>query len=338
MKIESGNLRYGPAVMFVAGLAGAFLIGGSILFDWSGRPEIWGAAAYIAIFLIYAHTHKIGGATPLEKTIVKGVVERVQEDPGEGVKQAAPALKLDADYDLPAKDIATLERVRSAIESDRLELYLQPIVSLPQRKIRHYEAFSRLRDLQGGVLKPSDYLHAAERANQIGVVDSLILLKCVQALKSLSEGGGPFSVFCNVSPATLFDGEFFSYFDRYLSENADFSARLIFELTSPAVQIMHPMVEKRLAALAEKGFAFSIDHVASLDQDWTALRARNFRYVKAPSALLVKACAGDAQACRRLEDFRRKLADAGVDLIAEKIENEDDLPEIVRLGLDFGQG
>ena len=43
-------------------------------------------------------------------------------------------------------DAAILDIVREAIDTDRVDLYLQPIVSLPQRKHRFYECFSRIRD------------------------------------------------------------------------------------------------------------------------------------------------------------------------------------------------
>ncbi len=39
--------------------------------------------------------------------------------------------------------------VRDAIDSGRVDLYLQPIVTLPQRKVRYYEAFTRLRSADG---------------------------------------------------------------------------------------------------------------------------------------------------------------------------------------------
>ena len=39
--------------------------------------------------------------------------------------------------------------VRGAIEANRIDLYLQPIVTLPQRKVRYYEAMTRLRTEDG---------------------------------------------------------------------------------------------------------------------------------------------------------------------------------------------
>ena len=39
--------------------------------------------------------------------------------------------------------------IRGALEQNRIDLYLQPIVTLPQRKVRYYEAFTRLRTADG---------------------------------------------------------------------------------------------------------------------------------------------------------------------------------------------
>jgi cyclic-di-GMP phosphodiesterase TipF (flagellum assembly factor) len=41
------------------------------------------------------------------------------------------------------------------LEDNRIELHLQPIVALPQRKTVYYEGFTRLRDPSGAVILPS---------------------------------------------------------------------------------------------------------------------------------------------------------------------------------------
>jgi cyclic-di-GMP phosphodiesterase TipF (flagellum assembly factor) len=247
-------------------------------------------------------------------------------------------LKFEPSGLISPNDAEVLERVRAAIEGGRVDLYLQPIVSLPQRKTRYYEAFSRLRDADGRLLRPTDYLEAAERANRIGVIDNMILLRCVQAFRKLRNRDSQFAVFCNVSPATLFDVDFFNQFTDYLAINEDLSSRLVFEFTYPALQMMHPRFEQNLNLIAERGFAFSVDHVPSLNLDWTALRQKNVRFVKASSALLLAAGARSESAVVELHGFRKRLADAEISLIVEKVENESTMPEILSLGIDFGQG
>ncbi|MDE3115865.1 MAG: EAL domain-containing protein, partial [Pseudomonadota bacterium] len=57
-----------------------------------------------------------------------------------------------------------LETIRASLEENRVDLYLQPIVSLPQRKLRFYEALSRLRAEDGTVIMPAQYIKVAEPA------------------------------------------------------------------------------------------------------------------------------------------------------------------------------
>src|SRR3546814_12973931 len=59
---------------------------------------------------------------------------------------------------------AVLEIARQALRDDRIDLVLQPIVLLPQRKRRYYECFSRLRTADGYMILPEQYIAVAERS------------------------------------------------------------------------------------------------------------------------------------------------------------------------------
>jgi cyclic-di-GMP phosphodiesterase TipF (flagellum assembly factor) len=78
-----------------------------------------------------------------------------------------------------------IETVREALAANRVDLYLQPIVSLPQRRTYFYESFTRLRDSTGRVLTPGAFLQAAERAGLMTEVDNLLLFRCVQIVRKL---------------------------------------------------------------------------------------------------------------------------------------------------------
>ena len=75
-----------------------------------------------------------------------------------------------------------LETIRASLEENRVDLYLQPIVSLPQRKLRFYEALSRLRAEDGSVIMPAQYIKVAAPAGLMSVVDNLLLFRCVQKI------------------------------------------------------------------------------------------------------------------------------------------------------------
>ncbi len=83
-------------------------------------------------------------------------------------------------------DSTLLEMIRTSLEQNRVDLYLQPTVSLPQRKLRYYEALSRLRAQDGTVIMPAQYMRIAAPAGLMSVVDNLLLFRCVQIVRKLT--------------------------------------------------------------------------------------------------------------------------------------------------------
>ena len=82
---------------------------------------------------------------------------------------------------------ALLRDVREALQAGRVDLHLQPIVSLPQRRVSFYEGFTRLRRVDGSLILPADFLDAARRANLMGAMDNFLMFRCVQIVRRLAE-------------------------------------------------------------------------------------------------------------------------------------------------------
>lgn len=336
MHLRQKCSRYCAAVLFLAGLCGAFLLASIVVAGFKPDFEIWLASALVVSLILHARAGFALSRAQQEIELLRRQVQKIAS--GRRAEKKPPIVKFEKAKNVALEDAQMLERVRDAVENDRIDLYLQPIVSLPQRKYRFFEAFSRLRNEDGSILRPAHYLDAAERANRIGVIDNMILLRAVQALRNLSGDGQHYRIFCNISPATIFDEDFFVRFTDYLDANDDMASRLVFEFTYPAVEIMHERVEKNLKAIAERGYAFSVDHIRRFDLNWKALRDKNFCFVKASSAMLLAESRGDAQAQARVKAFKTRLRENDIDLIVEKVEIEAHMPEILALGIDFGQG
>ncbi|MGH6996887.1 MAG: EAL domain-containing protein, partial [Phenylobacterium sp.] len=72
---------------------------------------------------------------------------------------------------------ALLDTVREALAENRVDLYLQPVVGLPQRRTIFYESYSRLRDATGRVMMPAEYLAVAEPEGLVTSIDNLLLFR-----------------------------------------------------------------------------------------------------------------------------------------------------------------
>ncbi len=230
-----------------------------------------------------------------------------------------------------------LEIIRAALEENRVDLYLQPIVTLPQRKLRYYEALSRLRSDDGTVIMPTQYMRIAEPAGLMSVVDNLLLFRCVQIVRRMMQKSRGVGVFCNISGATLGDLEFFPQFLEYMHHNRDLAAQIVFEFSLAAIREAGIKGEENLSYLASLGFALSMDHVDTLALDFARLHALGFRYIKVRAETLVNgmARAGSAVAA---EDLKKLLARQGIGLIVERVEDEKTVVQLLDYGVDFGQG
>src|SRR5262245_49391142 len=227
--------------------------------------------------------------------------------------------------------------IAEATEASRVDLYLQPIVSLPQRKVRFYEAVGRLRTEDGEVLAPEDFLPFAEAGGLMPKIDNLILFRCVQVMRRLASKNRDIGVFCDISGSTLNDPEFFPQLSDFMAANRALAPSLVLEFAQSTMRAMGPIETESLAALADLGFRFSLDRLNDLRIEPRELAERSFRFVKAPAPLLLNRV-GTQGSDIHPADFSDLLGRFGIDLIADKIESETMVVDLLDYDVRFGQG
>jgi cyclic-di-GMP phosphodiesterase, flagellum assembly factor TipF len=225
----------------------------------------------------------------------------------------------------------------SAIEGNRVDLYLQPVVSLPQRKVRFYEALTRLRTEEGEVVAAADFLDFAEAGGLMPRIDNHILFRCVQVVRRLTSKNRDLGVFCNISASTLNNAEFFPQLSEFMQANRALANSIMLEFSQSAVRSMGPIEHESLAALAELGFRFSLDRLTDLRIEPRELAERGFRFVKAPAALLLNRVTTQAIDIHPA-DLSDLLGRFGIDLIADHIESEGIVVDLLDYDVRFGQG
>lgn len=240
---------------------------------------------------------------------------------------------------------AALDAVKDALRENRVDLHLQPIVNLPQRRVCFYEGFTRLRRADGKLIMPTEFLAAAERANLLGVIDNMLLFRCVQIVRRLSERDRRVGVFCNISMASLEDETFFQQFIDFMRENRDLAGSMIFEIGMRAFKTRSEAASRNMGRLRELGFRFSLDKGDGLAIDLPALQAAGVRFVKINGERLLQELVPGGE--RPLSSITRDIAAEdvpavftryGVDLIAEKVESEKSVIELLEFDIPYGQG
>jgi cyclic-di-GMP phosphodiesterase TipF (flagellum assembly factor) len=230
-----------------------------------------------------------------------------------------------------------LATLRSAIDENRIDIFLQPMVTLPQRKVRFYEAVTRVRDERDQLIAAEEFISLAEASGLIGRIDNMVLLRCVQVLRRLMVRNKEVGVFCNVAASTLGNSTTFAQCLDFLEANRALASSLVLEFKQSTFRALSAAETENLAALAQRGFRFSIDHVTDLRIEPRELADRGVRFIKVPASLLLdpkQASTSDIHP----SDLSDLLGRFGIDLIAERIEGERAVVDLLDYDVRFGQG
>jgi cyclic-di-GMP phosphodiesterase TipF (flagellum assembly factor) len=154
------------------------------------------------------------------------------------------------------------------------------------------------------------------------------------------------AIFCNISLSSLGDETFFPQFLEFLSENKDMAGGLIFELGLEAFEQRGSIEARHMGKLADLGFRFSIDKVTQLDLDFRELQRAEVKFIKIGAETLVRQLEGAEDGRLSLgplrdihaSDFASLARRYGAELIAEKIEHERQVIDVLELDISYGQG
>ncbi|TNC10505.1 EAL domain-containing protein [Methylobacterium terricola] len=208
-----------------------------------------------------------------------------------------------------------------------LEVHLQPIVSLPQRKVAFYEALARLR-VGETVLAPDEFLRVLERHGRTTELDRLMLARVTAIGQHLASRGSETPVAYALSPGSLFEPGFLRAVGRLVDLHPELAGRLILALPQRSWRNLDAEQATALNALRER-IGLAVDRVSEPRLDAAALAARGASYAKVHLETLLGEH-GPAIATT--------LARAGIRLVAEGVEREADVPDLIDLDLPLAQG
>ncbi|WP_298725609.1 EAL domain-containing protein [uncultured Ferrovibrio sp.] len=237
----------------------------------------------------------------------------------------------------PVDDGTLLEAVRDALNNNRVELHVQPIVSLPQRRIRFFELLARPRDAAGRAYQAAECLNALEAAGLRAEFDALMLLRGVQMVRKLEHRAKDAGFFLNLSPAMLAQIETFDPLFDFLQRDRERAGNIVLEFVYDGIRRLDRSGLYRLSQLAALGYAISIDGVDQLDVDFAGLAKAGVRFMKFDAQVLLDPEVA-ARAPISLADLREACTRQGITPVLAKVESEAELVQLSELDFPFGQG
>lgn len=258
-------------------------------------------------------------------------------DPAIAEKKASLKGISDIEVGRRLRDDQVVQLLNAALKRDRIDLFLQPIVALPQRKVRFYETFARIRVMSGIYLPASRYIDLALQHNMIPTIDNMLLIRGVQEVRKAIREDSNCAYFFNINSTTLNDSKFMTDLVEFISQNRMLAPKIIFEMGQKDLHTMSPDVYPALDGLAKLGCRFSMDMIENLALDFKYLEQRHIRFIKVRARSLLARLKKDGGSIK-LRSLKDQLDMNGIDLIVEKVENERHLIDLLDLDIDYGQG
>ena len=192
-------------------------------------------------------------------------------------------------------------------------------------------------DDKNNVIRPEQYLPVANSAGLAAAVDNLLLFKCVQLVRRTRRDNPEIVFFCNISKSTLIDIDFFTDFIDFMADNRNLTSSLVFEFSQETILDKNYDIQNGLERLSKLGFRLSLDQIHQLNLDLPKLASKGFKFIKIDAHLLHEMARGDTPNLN-MRALKGALDRVAMDLIVEKIENEEMLKDLLDLQIDFGQG
>jgi cyclic-di-GMP phosphodiesterase TipF (flagellum assembly factor) len=249
---------------------------------------------------------------------------------------AQPDQRVDAS--LKRRDEERLAAVVSAFANGGIEVHLQPVAALPQRRTVGYEALARLRLADGSLLLPSEFVMALERAGHGAGLDAQVLTQVLAICSHLNARAQDQFVSLNLSGGTWGEARALGSIARVLEAYRAQATRLVIEIPQRVWRTLDPARLGIVGGMAANGVRFAIDQVSDLRVDPVALADRGVRFLKVPALML----AGLGEQSSGLDiaagDVSQLLRRAGIELIGERAETDRLVADLIDLDIRLAQG
>ncbi len=227
-------------------------------------------------------------------------------------------------------------RIEEALEHDRFELHLQPIMNLSNDRISSAEVLLRLRD-EDELVPPTRFVYIAERTGLMPQVDAWVIDHSLEMLADLRRIDPDFELEVNLSGHSIGNAEVERTIRDSLARHSVDPAALILEITETAAVADVGLARAFAERMTDLGCAFALDDFGAGFGSFYYLKHLLFDYVKIDGEFV--AHVHESQVDRTIMRSIVGIAkDLGKRTVAEFVSDPRILDVVRAEGVDFAQG
>jgi diguanylate cyclase (GGDEF)-like protein len=227
--------------------------------------------------------------------------------------------------------------LRRALEANEIEVYFQPKVALPDRRVVGVECLARWEHAAHGPVAPVDFVAIAEHTGQLGRLTDIVLREGLRRARGWLDSGRPLPVAVNLSARSLIDPTFPSRIAALLEEYDVPASLLTLETTEDGMVGEPDRPMATLRRLRDMGVRLAVDDFGTGYSSLSYLRRLPVNEVKVDRSFVqgMPTDPGDLAIVRAVVDLARHF---GLTVVAEGVESERTVLLLEGLGCDVGQG
>ena len=222
-----------------------------------------------------------------------------------------------------------------AIESNAVEVFLQPIVDSRTKQVVAAEALARIRDENGNLVPPGLFIPVAEKNGKIVPLGEQVLRKVCAFIRDhrpLEAGIRWINV--NLSPIQCMHSSLPRLFSSILEEYGVPASQIHLEITEESM-INYVKQEKQIEDLVDCGFQIALDDYGSGFSNLHQVKKFSFSNIKLDMSIVWDYFHDrDALLPSLVQAFRQM----GFSITAEGIESREMAEAMAEIGCDFLQG
>jgi diguanylate cyclase (GGDEF)-like protein len=234
--------------------------------------------------------------------------------------------------------IVLLEDLRRALDDGKIDIHYQPIVRLTDRVIMGFEALMRWEHPKLGQVPPADFIPLAEKSGLINDLGRYVVEVAAHDFSQIVRRTGNDEIFVsvNLSSRQLLLSDLDKDLEAILNASNLPPSTLRIELTESLVMDNPENAAEMLSRIKALGIGLSMDDFGTGYSSLSQLMRFPFDTIKIDRSFLR---AREKRECAII--LRSIVAMAhGLDyqLIAEGVETESDIADLLQLGCEYGQG
>ncbi|MAT92437.1 MAG: diguanylate cyclase [Halioglobus sp.] len=235
----------------------------------------------------------------------------------------------------------TRQNLEEALATDRFVLRAQPIVQSAvsgESTSLHYELLLGLKNKDGSLSSPEEFIQSAERYGFMILVDRWVVREAFTWISQLMDAQKVVpNLAINLSGASVTDDGFLDYLLEQISEFGVGTSRLCFEITETGTISNLVKAADFVRAFRNIGCKFSIDDFGTGLASHNYLRELPVDYVKIDGSFVtgIHKNRNDYAMARSINDLAHFL---GQETIAESVENDEIVAKLQEIGVDYLQG